>query len=120
MLCPFCHRAWLAWFPVLFYTSVYIGDLYKSELPLALDHAEAESQEDQAGIIGSRALFHFGVVALIANFVLPIFVKAEGDVRSSSTTDGKASLLDKLKIVHLSELWAFSHLLFAACMGATL
>ena len=77
-------------------------------------------QEKDADIIGSRALFHNGIVALVANFVLPMFVKTEGDSREAVLMTRKPSFLDRLKIVHLSELWAFSHLLFALCMWATL
>ncbi|KAL5478314.1 hypothetical protein ACEPAI_2498 [Sanghuangporus weigelae] len=116
-ICIIQFLAWFAWFPVLFYTSVYVGDIYKKGLPEAASAAESALQEKHADIIGSRALFHHGLVALAANFLLPLFVKPEGDSRGSESATGK--LLDRIKIVHLSELWAFSHILFAFCMWAT-
>ncbi|KAL5520645.1 hypothetical protein ACEPAF_2646 [Sanghuangporus sanghuang] len=118
-ICIIQFLAWFAWFPVLFYTSVYVGDIYKKGLPEAASAAESALQEKHANIIGSRALFHHGLVALAANFFLPLFVKPEGDSRGSESATGKPSLLDRIKIVRLSELWAFSHLLFALCMWAT-
>ncbi|KAL5498014.1 hypothetical protein ACEPAH_2945 [Sanghuangporus vaninii] len=118
-ICIIQFLAWFAWFPVLFYTSVYVGDIYKKGLPEAASAAESALQEKHADIIGSRALFHHGLVALAANFFLPLFVKPEGDSRGSESATGKPSLLDRIKVVHLSELWAFSHLLFAFCMWAT-
>ncbi|KAL5514844.1 hypothetical protein ACEPAG_2160 [Sanghuangporus baumii] len=116
-ICIIQFLAWFAWFPVLFYTSVYVGDIYKKGLPEATSAAESALQEKHADIIGSRALFHHGLVALAANFFLPLFVKPEGNSRGSESATGK--LLDRIKIVHLSELWAFSHILFAFCMWAT-
>lgn len=86
----------------------------------AASEIEAAMQEKHADIIGSRALFHHGLVALAANFFLPLFVKPEGEAQVSDLATGKPSLLDRIKVVHLSGLWAFSHLLFALCMCATL
>ncbi|EJD02015.1 MFS general substrate transporter [Fomitiporia mediterranea MF3/22] len=118
-ICIIQFLAWFAWFPVLFYTVVYVGDLYKKGLPIAANAEEVEAQDKEASIIGSRALFHHGLVALAANFVLPLFVKSDYDSTTSTPLTRKPSLLDRLKIVHLCELWAFSHLLFAVCMGGT-
>ncbi|KAH8112394.1 MFS general substrate transporter [Phellopilus nigrolimitatus] len=118
-ICIIQFLAWLAWFPVLFYTTVYIGDLYKSALPVPADDAAATVQDDQATIVGARAFFFFGLMALTANFVLPLFVKGEDDARVASPTFKKVSFMNRLKVVHLCELWAASHLLFALCMGAT-
>ncbi|KAI5121605.1 hypothetical protein M0805_009476 [Coniferiporia weirii] len=120
-ICIIQFLAWLAWFPVLFYTTVYVGDLYKATQPLPVDDAAADAQDTQATIVGARAFFHFSLVALVANFVLPVFVKGEGErgrVDAGAGT-GVSRFLERLKVVHLCELWAASHLLFALCMGAT-
>lgn len=70
--------------------------------------------DDEATIIGSRAFFHFGLTSLAANFILPYFVKDEA-ARSEPRT-----LLEKLRKIHLCDMWSSSHLLFAICMAATL
>ncbi|THH09710.1 hypothetical protein EW145_g1817 [Phellinidium pouzarii] len=117
-ICIIQFLAWLAWFPVLFYTTVYVGDLYKSAQPSPEDDATSDALDAQATIIGARAFFHFSLVALIANFTLPLFVKGEGDTQKQPLL-GRVPFMEKLKVVHLCELWAASHLLFALCMGAT-
>ncbi|PAV17928.1 MFS general substrate transporter [Pyrrhoderma noxium] len=118
-ICIVQFLAWLAWFPVLFYTTVYIGDLYKSGLPIPANEEEATIQDDQATITGSRAFFHFALIALTANWFLPFLVKKEGGTGEASQLRRSSSLIDKLRVIHLCDLWAMSHLLFAICMFMT-
>ncbi|KAJ8082290.1 hypothetical protein PM082_008142 [Marasmius tenuissimus] len=86
-ICMIQFFAWLGWFPILFYTSVYIGDLNKrafyatvsvvpppgspsSEItPETLSLLNTESSR-----LGSRALFYSSLITLFVNFVLPYFV----------------------------------------------
>lgn len=115
----------MAWFPVLFYTSVYVGDLYKKTQPIPEDEDALEVLNTEATILGSRAMFYLGVVALFANFVMPLFVipdtkEEETNKAVSTSVFNDSILLERIKVFHLCELWAFSHLLFALCMVATL
>jgi solute carrier family 45, member 1/2/4 len=71
--------------------------------------------------LGSRALFFQSVTALASNILLPFFVRDD----QGKQRDGPSffevktrSILDKFK-VHLTTLWAASHLLFFLCMEAT-
>ncbi|KAL1760739.1 major facilitator superfamily domain-containing protein [Schizophyllum commune] len=112
--------AWIGWFPVMFYTSVYIGDLYKRSAAQA--HIEANDAEGTR--LGARALFYMGAVSLFANVVLPAFV-AETASKSRSGTPlpvlkkpSRFVVPARLK-VHLATLWAASHVVFAACMLGT-
>ncbi|KAL0581668.1 hypothetical protein V5O48_000370 [Marasmius crinis-equi] len=79
--------AWLGWFPILFYTSVYVGDLNKRAFyatttvipppgspateitPETLSSLDTESSR-----LGSRALFYSSLITLFVNFALPYFV----------------------------------------------
>lgn len=117
-ICIVQFLAWLAWFPVLFYTTVYIGDLYKAGLPIPENEEEATIQDDQATITGSRAFFHFALIALAANWILPFLVKKEEGAKETQEPR-PFSLRDKLRVIHLCDLWAGSHLLFAICMFMT-
>ena len=105
----------------MFYTSVYIGDLYKRSAAQA--HIEANDAEGTR--LGARALFYMGAVSLFANVVLPAFV-AETASKSRSGTPlpvlkkpSRFVVPARLK-VHLATLWAASHVVFAACMLGTL
>ncbi|KAL1729009.1 major facilitator superfamily domain-containing protein [Schizophyllum commune] len=112
--------AWIGWFPVMFYTSVYIGDLYKRSAAQA--HIEPDDAEGTR--LGARALFYMGAVSLFANVVLPAFV-AETASKSRSGTPlpvlkkpSRFVVPARMK-VHLATLWAASHVVFAACMLGT-
>ena len=102
--------------------TVYIGDLYKLATPQPIDEAASDEMDKQATIIGTRASFYFGIMSLIANFVMPSFTKEEspGGGEDPSFLTEKLPWLAKLQVFHICELWAFGHLLFAACMTATL
>ncbi|PFH53502.1 hypothetical protein AMATHDRAFT_54630 [Amanita thiersii Skay4041] len=77
-ICIIQFSAWLAWFPVLFYTTIYIGDIHKNAI-LASSVSPLSSQERaeldaEATRLGSRALFYSALVSLFGNVVLPYFV----------------------------------------------
>lgn len=104
----------------MFYTTLYVGDLYKASNPIPTDDEAAAALEQHATILGSRAFFHYSLVALSANFLLPLFVRGEGDNSTPPLAGKGRGILERLKIVHLCDLWTASHFLFAVCMGATL
>ncbi|EIN14438.1 hypothetical protein PUNSTDRAFT_117932 [Punctularia strigosozonata HHB-11173 SS5] len=120
-ICFIQFFAWIGWFPVLFYTTAYIGDLHvrASSLPANGDHSAVEAAGTR---LGSRALFFHSVTALAANIVLPFFVvdnQDKGRSTALSLFESKTGkLFDKFK-VHLATLWAASHLLFFLCMEGT-
>ncbi|KAF4603016.1 hypothetical protein EYR38_003421 [Pleurotus pulmonarius] len=132
----FVPSAWIGWFPILFYTTIYVGDLYKrahsSSLPAPTSPEFPQAQADldaTATRLGSRALFYSSLLSLAANILLPFFV-AEASEGSDTAFNGRhvsgiraklvklGALLTRKK-VHLASLWAVSHLIFALCMFGT-
>ena len=116
--------AWLGWFPVLFYTTVYIGELHKRSQPPP-SPSSSVALEAEATRLGSRALLYSSLVSLASNIVLPFFVKEAGSGVQEGV-DGLKSAMNRIGWwkrrwkVHLASLWTASHLVFALCMGATL
>ena len=88
----------MAWFPLLFYTTVYIGDLYKRSTPLSASppipqpppssdeyiNAINAARDAEATRLGSRALFYSALLALFVNVVMPMFVATTASKRSPS------------------------------------
>lgn len=111
----------MAWFPQLFYSTVYIGEVYKRSMPPPVDEAAAEELAAEGTILGSRAMFYYAIVVLCANFIMPLFVLNENKEAGAKEMPipKKSSFLRRLRVIHLCELWAFSHLLFALSMWAT-
>ncbi|KAF9463203.1 major facilitator superfamily domain-containing protein [Collybia nuda] len=88
-ICIIQFFAWIAWFPLLFYTTIYIGDLYKRSTPMNsspppilttdsnsphLNILVHRARDAEATRLGSRALFCSALLALFINLVAPAFV----------------------------------------------
>jgi hypothetical protein len=93
--------AWIAWFPFLFYMTIYIGEIHVSSLPpptlasssssisipsptpsaglnsTAISEAEAEGTR-----LGNKAMLAHAIVSLVASTVVPFFVKNGSGSRS--------------------------------------
>ncbi|KAJ3812298.1 major facilitator superfamily domain-containing protein [Lentinula aff. lateritia] len=120
--------AWISWFPVLFYSTLYIGDLYKRTFfatailvpPPEISEDSLAALDTEATRIGSRALFYSSLLALFMNIVLPFFTTEA----SSSSRRRKEERLNntgfpKVLKIHLVSLWAVSLGVLASCMIAT-
>jgi solute carrier family 45 protein 1/2/4 len=136
----YIHRpwisAWLGWFPILFYTTMYISDIHARSAHVSGTPAEILAEGTR---LGSRALFFSAILAILTNLVLPFFTctpaagRLDASARSSNRTtnhirsDSTDSLVSQPRSIipesfkiPLSTLWAWSHLLFGACMLGTL
>lgn len=114
--------AWIGWFPVLFYATVYVGELHKraSPIPDPADTTAVRALEAEATRLGSRALLYSSLLSLGANIVLPLFVsEARQRKPALSPLVANRAWFERFQ-VHLGSLWTVSHLIFALCMGATL
>lgn len=108
---------------MLFYTTVYIGDIYKSGLPDSVD-PESEEVDAEATRLGTRALFWSACISLFSNFALPLLVpravkrRTIGDLFQEE--GGAMKRIARKFQISLPILWALSHGLFTLCMFSTL
>ncbi|EXK41986.1 hypothetical protein FOXG_01930 [Fusarium oxysporum f. sp. lycopersici 4287] len=137
-VCEVQFCAWVGFFPLLFYTSSYIGEIYVEPYLQANPHMSPEQLNklyEQATRIGTFALLINSIVSLLTNVFLPFFIAPTYDSQPvtgipgespagyyDSDEDEKPSWLDKLAIpgLTLKRAWFLSLLLFAGCMFATL
>lgn len=108
---------------MLFYSTLYIGDIYKRSLPAATTDEQQTLIDAEAMRLGSRALFYSALLALTMNLVLPAFV-AEA-ARHPSQNQSLSWWKQVCRVprgmqVPLIMMWATSFLVFAVCMLATL
>ena len=81
----FCTSAWLAWFPILFYTTIYVGDIHKRAIFASPN--PPSSEQDRAALdaeatrLGSRALFYSSLLSLLCNIALPYFASGARESR---------------------------------------
>lgn len=131
-VCEVQFFAWIAFFPQLFYSSSYVGDIYVQpylrENP-NMTPAEIDILYEKATRIGTRALLVYAVTSLATNVLLPFVIAPSYDVQSTSSnnsqkgyTTAMSRFLDRLVIpgFTLRKAWLLSHLIFASCMFSTL
>ncbi|KAI0024936.1 major facilitator superfamily domain-containing protein [Xylariomycetidae sp. FL0641] len=130
--------AWVGFFPMLFYTSSYIGEIYVEpyleENPHMTD-AELDALYEKATRVGTFALLIFAVTSLATNVLLPFFIdptydnnpvisNAPGEAPGTFVGEENSDIkkwLRRLVIpgLTLRRAWMLSHLLFAAVMFCT-
>ncbi|KAF2715285.1 sucrose transport protein-like protein [Pleomassaria siparia CBS 279.74] len=112
--------AWIGWFPFLFYSTTWVGEIYlRFEAP-----AEAKNAGDltgQVGRIGSMALIAFSIITFVMSVLLPFVVKSPEDEGPQFTPRPPQSIasfvieIEKYKPSLLS-MWTVSHCIFAGSM----
>ncbi|KAJ3982178.1 sucrose transporter [Lentinula detonsa] len=131
--------AWISWFPIMFYSTLYIGDLYKRAFfatailvpPPEITEDSLTALDNEATRIGSRALFYQSLLALSMNVVLPFFTTTTSSSLSSRRRSGeerqqdsarpwwKTPAIPEILKFRLVSLWAISQGVLASCMLAT-
>ncbi|KAF2742252.1 sucrose transport protein SUC2 [Sporormia fimetaria CBS 119925] len=119
-----CHVqfwAWIGWFPFLFYSTTWVGEIYlRYDAP-----AEAKISGDitgQVGRIGSQALTSFSVITFVMSVILPWFVKSPQDEAPDFTPRPPSSIasivleIEKYK-PSLLTAWTASLCIFACAMA---
>ncbi|KAJ5562543.1 hypothetical protein N7461_001304 [Penicillium sp. DV-2018c] len=75
-VCEVQIAAWVGWFPFLFYSTTYIGQLYVN--PIFADHPNSPEDIDKAWEdatrVGTFALLIYAIISFLANMLLPLFV----------------------------------------------
>lgn len=133
-VCQVQFCAWIGFFPLLFYTSSYIGEIYVEPYLEQNPHMSPEELDrlyERATRVGTFALLINSIVSLATNVFLPFFIAPtydshpvvfdESDASSSEYDDLKPSFLDKLQIpgFTLKRAWFASLWLFAGAMFCT-
>ncbi|KXX75556.1 General alpha-glucoside permease [Madurella mycetomatis] len=137
-VCQVQFCGWIGFFPLLFYTSEYIAEIYIEpfvEKNPNMTPEELDRLYERATREGTFALLIFAVVGLITNVFLPFFIEPVYDSQPAITADapgeGPAALkdynedqkswLEYLVIpgFTLRRAWMFAQILFTICMLCT-
>jgi solute carrier family 45 protein 1/2/4 len=132
-VCEVQFFAWVGFFPQLFYSSSYIGDIYVQPFLEAnpnMTPDEIDKLYEKATRVGTFALLVYAITSLATNVLLPFFIAPSYDAerpRSSgasqkSYTTRLSRFMDALIIpgLTLRRAWLIAHLIFAGCMFSTL
>ena len=137
-VCQVQFCAWIGFFPMLFYTSAYIGEIYAEpylEANPNMTPAELDKLYEDATREGTFALLIFAIMGLATNVFLPFFVAPTYEAQPAITAgapgeapaalknydEEKKSWLDYLVIpgFTLRRAWMFSQILFTGSMLCT-
>lgn len=136
-VCQVQFCAWAGFFPLLFYTSSYIGEIYVEPYLQENPHmtpAELDKLYEQATRIGTFALLINSIVSLLTNLFMPFFIaptydtqplvtQARGETSAPFTLDKESqrTFLDRLRIpgFTLKRAWFGSLILFSFAMFCT-
>ncbi|KID77211.1 sucrose transport protein, partial [Metarhizium brunneum ARSEF 3297] len=111
--------SWIGWFPFLFYSTTWVGEIYfRYDIP-----ADARQSEDilgEMGRIGSKSLVMYSFITCTGSFVMPLFVKSPDEepytARPPQAVAGFLKRFEDMKPDLLST-WIFGHIMFAASMS---
>ncbi|KAI0851018.1 hypothetical protein F5Y00DRAFT_24620 [Daldinia vernicosa] len=133
-VCIVQFAAWIGFFPMLFYTSSYIGEIYVEPYLEKNPHMTPEELDElyeRAIRVGTFALLIFAITSLATNVLLPFFIDptydnspivapAPGEAPAVLGT-AKKSFLARLVIpgFTLRRAWMLSEILFAGVMFCT-
>ncbi len=109
----------MAWFPIYFYTTLYVSELYKRSLPSSAFDGNLEDIDAEGTRLGSQAQLFYAVLALFTNALAPLIIDTDFSSSSSPAHTRPPKRWWRPKI-HLATLWAISHIVFALCMFGTL
>ncbi|KAI5868139.1 major facilitator superfamily domain-containing protein [Durotheca rogersii] len=131
-VCTVQIAAWIGFFPMLFYTSSYVGEIYVQpflEENPNMTPEELDELYESATRVGTFALLIFAITSLATNVLLPFFIDPTYDNNPviSHTPDDAPShshgknFLSRLIIpgLTLRRAWLLSEFLFAGSMFCT-
>ncbi|KAK4055714.1 hypothetical protein OIV83_000260 [Microbotryomycetes sp. JL201] len=120
--------SWIGWFPILFFATTWVAEIYVRDQGDASDLASASAQvQEEATRAGTRAMFFHALVSLLASVVMPPLITTPESkaFRQPTTTSSRFMWLDRLKAdvkvpwLTLPILWMLSNGLFALALLST-
>ncbi|KAK6505413.1 hypothetical protein TWF481_007317 [Arthrobotrys musiformis] len=125
-ICFIQYFAWLGWFPFLFFSSTWVGEVYQrydqTKQPKEDDGRPKDAVADIARV-GSMALVLFAIVSLLGSITLPWLVKSPPSDTEHKRRPPKIAVITRvLKAIQpfkpsLTMAWMVSHVIFAVAMS---
>ncbi|PLW07117.1 hypothetical protein PCASD_25420 [Puccinia coronata f. sp. avenae] len=91
--------AWLGWFPLIFYSTTWIGDTWR--------RTSGETDDEQATRVGAIGLLVHSLLSLLGWILIPALVAHFRHRKYGGRSDGSRSLVD---------LWGYSQIAFGALL----
>ncbi|ODV59714.1 MFS general substrate transporter [Ascoidea rubescens DSM 1968] len=118
--------AWIGYFPMLFYTTTYVGEIYifqylnqrkNDGLPPLLDNSALSQLKEESVRKGSQALLVHSVSSLFIVIFLPLLVNS--NLFNFNTIHTNILSFSFIKSPTVKNFWIISHIIFIICMSST-
>ncbi|KAF2423300.1 hypothetical protein EJ08DRAFT_452928 [Tothia fuscella] len=120
-ICRVQFWCWIGWFPFLFYSTTWIGEVYLRFNAPADAHNHPDSL-GQIGRVGSQALVAFSIITFASSVFLPWFIDTPSSDEESHFTPRPPESIAWLVTEaskwrpDLVSAWSYSHVIFAGSM----
>ncbi|KAI0535750.1 major facilitator superfamily domain-containing protein [Xylaria digitata] len=117
-ICMAQFWAWIGWFPFLFFSTTWIGEIY---LRYDAPHNAKQSGDalGEVGRVGSKAFIIYSFITFFGSWFLPVVIKSPDDQtytqRPPQSISGIVEKFNKYK-PDLLTAWVCAHATFAAAM----
>ena len=113
---------WIGWFPFLFYSTTWLGEVYL-RFNAPADAKEHPDSLGQIGRVGSSALIMFSIVTFASSVIMPWFIDSPEEDNEGFTPRPPQSIAWIVEEVQkhkpkLIAAWSYSHVIFAGSMCA--
>jgi solute carrier family 45 protein 1/2/4 len=117
-ICNIQLWSWIGWFPFLFYSTTFVGEIYfRYDAPQ--DFTASKDALGDIGRIGSFSLVLFSFVTLIGAWLLPLLIRSPDETsftpRPAAAIAAIATKVGKFK-PDLLTAWIWGHCLFSCTM----
>jgi solute carrier family 45 protein 1/2/4 len=117
--------AQIGWFPILFYSTVWVGEIYKADVRMNGGKQTDHELFEEATRAGSRAFFWHAVLSLMTSIVLPLVVpNPVHESQTHSVWFANSALVRRLRGMRdrwpeLPFWWVFANFVFFISMMGT-
>ncbi|KAK7521008.1 sucrose transporter [Phyllosticta citriasiana] len=119
-ICVVQFWAWIGYFPFMFYSSTWVGEIYKRyDLPKGAQ--QSADALGEIGRLGSLSLIIFSTITFVGSVVLPAVVRKPDDEKPEFTPRPPPGLARVVEVFEkkkpsLPAAWTLSHVVFSCSM----
>ncbi|QIW98585.1 hypothetical protein AMS68_004103 [Peltaster fructicola] len=121
-ICWVTFWSWIGWFPFLFYSSTWVGEIY---LRYSATRQTSNDALSDVGRVGSTSLVVFSLVSFIISIILPYLARSVDDTENTNYTvrpsQRMAKVVRSLQSWHIqrptiAQAWTVANIMFAVSM----
>ncbi|KAF2238582.1 MFS general substrate transporter, partial [Viridothelium virens] len=123
IICWIQFWSWIGWFPFLFYSTTWVGEIYLRQNAKTSEGKVSDDALADIGRVGSTSLVIFSVIMLLGSLLIPLFVECPDDDTTFTSrlppSPSQITAPTNKRKPSLLTAWTWSNILFALTLMAT-